>query len=212
MGHWTEPDLPEKLAAIVPHGTLDRLSDLSRLVKLWNPRINLVSKATIDDLWHRHIIDSLQILPEGEGSVHWCDLGSGGGFPGLVIAAARPEMKMTLVESDQRKAAFLLVAMGELGLAQLSVETKRIEALAPQGADVISARALAPLADLLGLVHRHMAPQGKAVLLKGRAAAQEIADANRHWDFRLEQRSSITDADATVLVVTSLTRRGDPLS
>jgi 16S rRNA (guanine527-N7)-methyltransferase len=207
MPDWVEPELPDSLAKIVPRGTLDRLSDLSNLAQQWNLRINLVSKASVDAFWHRHIADSLQILPEAKDGECWCDLGSGGGFPGLVIALAAPDVRMTLVESDKRKCAFLMVAKAELGLANLTIADQRIEALLPQNADVVSARAVAPLPTLLGMVARHLALNGRAVLMKGRTVEAEIADAKRHWDFRLERRSSITDADATILVVQDLKRR-----
>jgi 16S rRNA (guanine527-N7)-methyltransferase len=204
--HWSEPDLPAALTAIAPRGTLDKLVDLSALVRKWNPKINLIAKSTEGDLWHRHMIDSLQILSHGEQSVRWCDIGAGGGFPGLVVAIARPETEVILIESDQRKCAFLTVAKQQLALTNLTVRAERIEDSAPANADTVSARALAALDKLLPLVNRHMVQDGRAVLMKGESAAQEINAARQHWDFQAERQPSITDRNATILVLRNLKR------
>lgn len=205
--HWSEPDLPGALTAIAPRGTLDKLVDLSALVRKWNPKINLIAKSTETDLWHRHIVDSLQILTNGELSARWCDIGAGGGFPGLIVAIARPETEVILIESDQRKCAFLTVAKQQLSLQNVEVRGERIEASAPANADTVSARALTALDNLLPLVSRHMVPHGRAILMKGAQVEQEIATAGQHWDFQVERQASITDPNATILVIRNLRRR-----
>lgn len=204
--HWSEPDLPASLEAIAPRGTLDKLIDLSALVRKWNPKINLIAKSTEPDLWHRHIVDSLQILTNAEHSARWVDIGAGGGFPGLVVAIARPETEVILIESDQRKCAFLTVAKQQLQLANVTIRAERIEDSAPASADTVSARALAALEKLLPLVARHMTETSRAVLMKGESVEQEITDAARHWDFQVTRQPSITDPNATILVLRNLRR------
>jgi 16S rRNA (guanine527-N7)-methyltransferase len=204
--HWSEPDLPSALAAIAPRGTLDKLVDLSALVRKWNPKINLIAKSTEAEIWHRHIVDSLQILTNAEHSARWCDIGAGGGFPGLIVAIARPETHVILIESDQRKCAFLTVAKQQLQLQNVEVRAERIEVSAPANADTVSARALTALDKLLPLVSRHMTDQGRAVLMKGAQVEQEITAAQQHWDFQVERQPSITEPNATILVIRNLKR------
>jgi len=201
---WSEPDLPGELAAIVPRGTLDKLVDLSALVRKWNPKINLIGKSTEGEIWHRHIVDSLQLLSIAAPSVRWCDIGSGGGFPGLIIALARPETDVTLIESDQRKCAFLIIAKQRLDLKNVDIRDERIEDVKPLAADTVSARALAPLSKLLPLVKRHMAKDGQALLMKGANVEQEITEAHRHWDFQMERRSSMTDPESSILIIRNI--------
>lgn len=192
---------------IVPRETQARLQDYADLVRKWNPRINLVASATLDDFEERHVRDSLQLadladVRQGE----WVDLGSGGGLPGLVIAIAyadRP-VRVTLVESDQRKAAFLRAAVRQLGLSNTRILSQRIEATPPLGADHLSARALAPLPKLLGLVKRHLRPDGVAWLMKGRNWREEHVEADKDWQFDLTAFPSKTDPEAAILKITGV--------
>ena len=115
----------------VSRETIDRLSIYANLLEKWNPRINLVSRSTLDDLWSRHIVDSAQLFELAPVTAkHWVDLGSGGGFPGLVIAILakelRPELEVVLVESDQRKCAFLRTVSRETNCGAV-VHSKRVE-------------------------------------------------------------------------------------
>ncbi len=187
----------------VSRETSGRLAAFAALVARWTPRINLISAGTVPLIQTRHIADSAQLFPLAPpGFRHWADLGSGGGFPGIVvaiIAAERnPDAAFTLVESDARKAAFLRIAARELRLA-VTVVHSRIETLEPLGADVVSARALGPLPQLLGLVGRHLAPDGVAILPKGRGAAAEIDAARASWRFDLSETPSKTDPEARLL-------------
>lgn len=183
--------------------SIERLENLVQMLCKWNPAINLVSRATLPHAWARHIIDSAQLFrlcpPKAE---HWADLGSGGGYPGLVIAVLaaelRPELRVTMVEVDQRKATFLRQASLQLGLAT-RVEVARIEALAPLEADVLSARALASLQTLCGFAERHMAGWGVALFPKGAGWKAEVAEAQREWMFELDCIPSVTDAEAVIL-------------
>lgn len=197
------PDFPG--LGDVSRETYDRLTALLSLLQKWNPAINLVSRATVQQAWDRHIADSAQIYPLAPpGFRHWADLGSGGGFPGLVIAAIaaekNPDAHITLVDADQRKATFLRHVCSALKLSA-TVRSERIETLAPLAADVLSARALAPMDVLLGFARRHLLPSGLALLMKGEAWVAEVDEARRQWIFDLHTVPSVTDPRAVICVV-----------
>jgi 16S rRNA (guanine527-N7)-methyltransferase len=194
----------------VSRETFADLKALEALVRRWNPAINLVGKASLGNLWHRHIADSAQIFAYCPPSArHWVDIGSGGGFPGLVVAIlARepvPALQVTLVESDQRKATFLRQAAQALG-RDVTVLSERAEVVPGLAADVISARALAPLAELLSIAHRHLRLDGVALFPKGARHAEEIVDARKTWNFEVEMQPSQSDPDAAVLVIRKINR------
>lgn len=197
----------------VSRETYDGLRAFNDLVVKWTPKINLIAPSTIPDLWERHIVDSAQLYQFAPDSFyHWVDLGSGGGFPGIVMAifgkTLAPEAKFTLIESDQRKATFLRTAARELSL-NATVLTARIDEAPPQDADVVSARALAPLSMLFEMTSHHLQPEGQALFHKGKTAATEIAEARRNWSFTLEQRDSFTDPAARLLLIQRISRVGD---
>lgn len=201
----TMPNEDELMSRLnVSRETLARMQNLAGLLTKWNTAINLVSKTTISDVWSRHILDSAQIFGFGSEATLWADLGSGGGFPGLVVAilAAEkaPQMRFVLLESDQRKAAFLRQANQNLGL-RADIIAERIEKIDPLGADVVSARALAPLPQLCAFGARHGTSNGAAIFLKGKSYREELAMARKDWNFSLECQASITDSSAIVLVL-----------
>jgi 16S rRNA (guanine527-N7)-methyltransferase len=194
----------------VSRETLTALEDLQALVQRWNSAINLISKSTTAQLWKRHIVDSAQIFsfcPQHAQS--WADLGSGGGFPGLVVAAlARekmPQMQVTLVESDLRKATFLREAARTLGL-QVVVRSERIESVEPLLVDVLSARALAALPILLGYAREHLVPGGVAIFPKGARYQEELEQAHALWTFDIDTRSSLSDPEAAILLIRNIQR------
>ena len=194
----------------VSRETLARLEEYAALLAKWNPVINLVSKSTLPDVWQRHMRDSAQLWPLcPNGARLWVDMGSGGGFPGIVIAilAAEfaPDMRVVLIESDQRKATFLRTVAQALGLA-LRVESQRAEDVPPLGADVVSARALTALSGLLPLAQRHLAENGVAIFPKGQSAAQELTDALELWQFAVTKTPSETDHQAVVLQIRDIAR------
>lgn len=179
------------------------------LVK-WNRAINLVSSATMSDVWVRHIKDSAQLWALADAPWRtWVDIGSGGGLPGIVVSIIAkeltPDHKITLIESDQRKSAFLRSVVRELGLSA-TVVTARAERVESQDADVLSARALASLSDLLHFANLHLAASGQAIFPKGRSVDAELADARRDWSFDYESHPSSSDPAATVLVVRNVSR------
>lgn len=162
-----------------------RLRELAALIAAWNPRINLVAAADVPVLWERHIADSLQLaalLPSG--LYRAIDLGSGAGFPGLVLAIATG-IRFDLIEADRRKAAFLAEAAHRLA-APVHVHACRIEEAPVAPARLITARALAPLPRLLALAAPLLAPSGIGLFPKGRTAEQELTDARREWQMDVE--------------------------
>ena len=194
----------------VSRETIDRLNKLESIVLKWNPKINLIAKSTIDSIWVRHICDSAQLFQYAPPNVSsWLDIGSGGGFPGIVMAAMSvglgQKTEFTFVESDQRKAAFLRAAVRELDL-KVTILAERIEEISPQKAEVITARALKSVVELLPMLERHLAPDGIAILPKGRTFADEIFVARQDWQFNMTEQISITDVDACILIVKDITR------
>ena len=194
----------------VSRETLDRLIRYGDLLSKWNPAINLVSKSTLPEMWTRHFADSAQLLDIADlDDGTWVDLGSGGGFPGMIVAILaaekRPGLMVTCVESDQRKATFLRTVARETEI-DVDVTADRIETLAPLGADVVSARALAPLPALIGYANRHLAPKGIALFLKGTGQAKEIDPALASWAFHLDTVPSRTDPQSTILKLRSIRR------
>jgi 16S rRNA (guanine(527)-N(7))-methyltransferase RsmG len=190
---------PEASDFGVSRETEAKLRDYLALLLRWNARINLVADRDPDSLWQRHVLDSLQLLPllpDIEGPL--VDLGSGAGFPGLMLAAAtgRPTH---LVEADRRKAAFLNEAVRVLGLAGTTIHPSRIEATTLPQAAILTARALAPLPDLLAHARRLLRLGGVALFPKGRTADQELTAAAAGWTMRIERFPSRTEPSATIL-------------
>ena len=188
----------------------ERLQIFVGLLAKWNAAINLVSPASLAEVWTRHVADSAQVLDLAPiRRARWLDMGSGAGFPGIVIALITADtpnpVEMTLVESDRRKAAFLSTVSRETGVPMI-IQAARIEAVAPQGADTVSARALAPLVKLCSFAERHLAPHGAALFLKGGRYDAEIAEARRTWSFALDVRRSSTDPAGAVLIMKDLRR------
>ena len=188
----------------------ERLQIFVGLLAKWNAAINLVSPASLAEVWTRHVADSAQVLDVAPiRSARWLDMGSGAGFPGIVIALITADtpnpVEMTLVESDRRKAAFLSTVSRETGVPMI-IQAARIEAVAPQSADTVSARALAPLVKLCSFAERHLAPHGAALFLKGGRYDAEIAEARRTWSFALDIRRSSTDPAGVVLIMKDLRR------
>ena len=183
-----------------------RLDLLADLVRKWNAKINLVAASSLAELHNRHIADSQQVFDAVDGpGGKWLDLGSGGGFPGLVIGILAPELDLTLVESDRRKAAFLRTGIRELGLTA-KVEATRIQDLPPQNADIISARALAPLDSLLSLATRHGHAETTYLFPIGESHADEVAAAKTDWSFTVERIPSRTRVGSVILKLRNVRR------
>lgn len=196
----------------VSRETRDRLETYVALLKLWQKTINLVAPATLDHVWTRHVADSAQLFDLApEAAKRWVDLGSGGGFPGMVLGimlAERAGARMTLIESDSRKAAFLREVARKVS-APVDILCTRIENAATQfsvaSVDVVTARALAPLPRLFGLCRPFFGPATVALFLKGRDAEAELAEAQAQWSlawpFTAELVPSRTDSEGRIVIV-----------
>ncbi|BBK39771.1 ribosomal RNA small subunit methyltransferase G [Allostella sp. ATCC 35155] len=192
-------------SARVSHETLQRLGVYLDLLARWNTRINLVSQATLLDPWRRHILDSVQLqddLRDVAGPI--ADLGSGAGLPGMVLAILG-QSQVFLLESDQRKCAFLRTVARETGTS-VTIREGRIESIPGVGAEAIVARACAPLARLLELAEPHLGAGGRAVLLKGRSIDSEMDEARPCWSFDAKRRPSLTDPEGCILRLENIAR------
>ena len=200
----------------VPRETLEALDCYARLLQRWQASINLVGPATMSELWTRHFLDSYQLIDHAPpNAVRWIDLGSGAGFPGLVIAIALkdvPGARVTLVESNGKKAAFLQAVARETG-APADVRNGRIEDVlvhVPK-ADVVTARALAPLATLLSWTEPLLKSGAIALFPKGRDLDKERADAARYWEYESDVLQSVVAEGSTILRIHRLTRKLGPV-
>lgn len=193
----------------VSRETFEKLSIYKSLLEKWNKSINLVGKSTIDSSWERHFLDSVQLWPVADVFDSWVDLGSGAGFPGLVLAIIaselRPNAIFHLVESDARKCAFLRNVSRETSVS-VQVHNCRIEDLPDIQFDYLSARALAPLTKLLDYAEKIVKPQGKCLFLKGMNCDRELAEAESAWDFTVEKTPSITQENSSILRIGDIKR------
>lgn len=222
------PDLPHirdakefASAFDVSRETVDRLSLYADLLRQWQRAVNLVAPSTLDDIWHRHFADSAQIMVLARNHPGpWLDIGSGGGFPALVVAilsldpafappTGAPPRHLTLVESISKKCAFLSDVARRTGVAQVvDILSVRVETL-PTRANlappaVISARALAALDKLLALSAPLFGPSTIGLFLKGQGAETEIAEARKAWDFEVDLVPSRTEPAGRIVVLRKL--------
>jgi len=187
-----------------------------RLVQRWQKVQNLVSRETPGDLWQRHMLDSLQLLPligAAPKPFRMLDIGSGGGFPAIPLAIAMKgrDFSMHLIESNARKCAFLRAAAREFDLP-VTVHTARIEAVDPQTLgmiDIFTSRALAPMPLLLSYLHRFWTPGTRALLHKGREFGEELKSVDSDWLYDVLKHQSATDADGVILEITGLRPRDE---
>ncbi|MBS9721632.1 16S rRNA (guanine(527)-N(7))-methyltransferase RsmG [Tianweitania sp. BSSL-BM11] len=204
----------ESLQAIAPdvsRETAEKMIRLEAFFLKWAKTINLVSPATLNVAWHRHFLDSAQIWRWRGSTKSWIDLGSGSGFPALVIAVLETKSgsKVTLVESNVKKSAYLRQAIAALDL-NAEVLTIRVEELdasllsAPE--TTITARAFAPLDRMLDWTNGFGSPSSRALLHKGRGFQDELADARRLWAFDLLEHASLVDSDSVILDITAVRR------
>ncbi|MBC8128791.1 MAG: 16S rRNA (guanine(527)-N(7))-methyltransferase RsmG [Rhizobiaceae bacterium] len=189
----------------VSRETREALDVFVALLLEWQMKTNLVSPSTLPDLWTRHIEDSLQLFDLAPAPLRWADLGSGAGFPGLVVAIlqlGKSVAHVDLVESNDKKAAFLRAVIRATGVAA-TVHAARIEDCTGilKDADAVSARALASLDALLGLVHGRIRPEIPCYFAKGRGHAEEIVDASQHWRFTVIQHSSAVEDGSVILEI-----------
>jgi 16S rRNA (guanine527-N7)-methyltransferase len=197
----------EFLAAFpVSRETAERLHAYAGLLIKWQARINLVGPATIPDLWRRHMLDSAQLLPLlPTGPV--LDLGSGAGFPGMVLAILRDD-PVHLVEADARKCAFLR-EVARVTEANAVIHNCRIESLSPLPVSAVTARALAPVASLLTLAEGFLRPSTECLFLKGERLEDELTAAAKDWKMTVERIRSLSDPHGIILRVKEVKRGPD---
>jgi 16S rRNA (guanine527-N7)-methyltransferase len=203
-------------AFAVPRETVEKLETYAELLKKWQRAVNLVAPSTLDDVWHRHFADSAQLLDRAPNAKIWVDLGSGGGFPGLVIAillANHENQFVHLIESNGRKCAFLSEVVRRTGVAA-AIHEGRIEDFARGGrigqADVVTSRALAPLKLLLQLASGFCSEGTLGLFLKGRDARQEIDEALSKWRFEFGCAPSRTSGEGMIVEVRNLISKEEP--
>lgn len=196
----------------VSRETIERLELFVALLLKWQDKINLIAPSTIPDLWNRHVADSAQIWGyRKKNARYWTDFGSGAGLPGLVVsilaAESSPNVSVSLIESDSRKSVFLQTVIRELSL-NASVRSVRIESEADAKADHISARALAPLSQLLAYAHQYIVEDGICLFHKGVNAENEVNDARTSWRFNVSYKPSIVQPDSTILLISDIQHAG----
>lgn len=169
----------------------------------WNQSINLIAKNTENMLWQRHILDSFQIANYAKRFSTWLDIGSGGGLPAIVLSAIFPEKTFILIESDQRKSAFLRSVAQKMNV-NVSVVNDRVENLEKMSADIISARACAPLNVLLEWSYPFLHNQTILLFPKGRNWNDELTEAQKYWHICLKIHSSMTDSQAKIIELTNV--------
>lgn len=196
----------------VSRETYQKLENLVNLLREWQGKFNLVSNNSLADVWRRHIADSAQLfkyLNDDVKSVY--DVGSGAGFPALVMAVMaqelRPEIKFTLIESITKKTLYLNEAKTLLSLDNVTVLNKRTEDLTLPPADVITARAVASLDKLLGYVYKFTDRKTKLIFPKGKTYRDEITAANKDWNFKLNVCENQTSDDGVILLLENLRRK-----
>jgi 16S rRNA (guanine527-N7)-methyltransferase len=213
-----KPDLTADRALVlaqldVSRETISRLDIFVDLLLTWQAKTNLVANSTVGEIWTRHIADSLQLLKLAPTARTWADLGSGGGFPGLVIACAlEAGGSVALVESNMKKAAFLREA-ARATAAPATIHAMRIEDFILRQLavpDVVTARALAPLPKLLAYVAPFVEKGAQALLLKGQDVEVELTEASKYWNIRADLVASATDAGGRIVVIRDLQRKNEP--
>ena len=201
-------DLALKLTP-VSDDALARLDKFAALLTDWQRRINLVAPSTLPSVWTRHIADSLQLLPHAPNAKMWIDLGAGGGFPGIPVACALARTagaEVHLVESNGKKAAFLREVLRVTGVPGV-VHAERIENFGDSfggKADVVTARALAPLKSLCDLAFPFLAKGAIGLFLKGQDVEAELTEAAKYWTVEAELNPSVTSREGVIVVIRSL--------
>ena len=195
----------------VSRETLARIRAYLAVLDDWRERINLIGPGEGRHLWRRHVLDSLQLLKDFFSTdLRVADLGSGAGFPGLVLACALAEREgasVTLVEKSVRKSQFLEAAIAAVGLPARVLNQRLEDPAQKERFDVVTARALAPLPKLLGYAHGWLKPSGKALLMKGRDAVKELTLARESWTFEMSSRPSLSSPEGQILTVSNLRPR-----
>jgi 16S rRNA (guanine527-N7)-methyltransferase len=199
--------------ANVSRETKARLAGFQRLYEKWSPRINLTAPSTRSDFWTRHVADSAQLLDLAPDANDWVDLGSGGGFPGMVLAIlleGQPGKHVALVESNRKKTAFLQAVKAECA-PHAVIYPERIEAIVPvvEAPEIVTARALAELDTLLDMTSAWLTNTTRALFHKGRGYASEVEETHAKWDYDLVVHESVVEPDSVILEIANLQTRNN---
>lgn len=203
-------DRHQRLCAVagpVSRETFLKLETFEDLLRKWNARINLTAASTLENVWERHILDSAQLLAMAPAATRWADLGSGGGFPGLVLAfllAEKPGAEIHLIESNRKKASFLQSVVGRFDLPARVHARRAEECHALVAPEIVTARAVAPLSALLALAAPWLLAGATGLFHKGRDYRTEVAESAHRWAFDLLERQSMIDPHGVVLEVSKL--------
>ena len=187
----------------VSRETLERLDRIIDTLDVWRKRSNLIGPREWPAIWTRHVADCFQLLDHLPNDAKVVDLGSGAGFPGLIIAAARPEGHVTMIESVGKKCAFLHAAIEAAGL-NATVRQDRVESVGPIFADYVTARAFAPLPKLLDYAAPWLKQGATGLFLKGERWKEELTEASQTWNFAYEAIPSRVGGSGTILIVREL--------
>ena len=197
----------------VSHETICQLKTYLSLLQEWQTKFNLVSKSSLEDAWNRHFLDSMQLfkyIPQSAKTL--VDFGSGAGFPGMVLAIMAkentPYLKVTLVESIKKKTMYLN-EVAKVTSTPVTIINDRIENLPPQKADVITSRAMCSLDELLKYAYRFTSRKTKCIFPKGKKYAEEISEAEKHWNFEYKIIPSMTSEEGAIVIITNLFAKGD---
>jgi 16S rRNA (guanine527-N7)-methyltransferase len=200
----------QRVSGDVSRETADRLIEFEQQFRRWSSRINLAAPSQLAELWSRHILDSAQLVRFAPETKRWLDLGSGGGFPGAVLAILlgdRADFHIDLVESNHKKASFLKTALASVEGATVLAMRIADAIAAIRSPEVVTARALAPLPDLLGLAEPWLSTGARGLFHKGRDYAAEVKEARDAWRFDLLEHRSMVDREGMILEIHDLARR-----
>lgn len=202
----TEEEARDWAAARFGAEAIGRLDHLAALVTVESDQQNLIARSTLATIWSRHIVDSLQLAPLAPDQGDWLDIGTGAGFPGLALAAALPERRFILVEPRRLRADFLRETAATLALPQVEVITGKVENF-NQRVAVISARAVAEVAQVIASAAQCASNETLWLLPKGRSAREEVARAKQRWHGMFHVEQSITDPDSSIVIARGVRAR-----
>lgn len=207
-------ELLARVCGPVSRETFEDLERFETALLRWNRVTNLIAPSTVSEIWQRHVVDSAQLLPLGRGADRWLDLGSGGGFPAIVLAIlmkSRSDAVVHMVESNRKKASFLQTMVGDLGLPA-HVHAVRIDSassLVPE-TQIVTARALASLGELFQLAEPWISRGARGLFHKGRDFHREVEECSAQWESDLLEHQSVAGGEGVILEVASLRRRQAP--
>ncbi len=202
----TEEDARTWALARFDTDAIERLDRLAAIVTVESDQQNLIARSTLETIWARHVVDSLQLAPLAPAMGDWLDIGTGAGFPGLALAAVQPDRRFVLVEPRRLRADFLRETAAALALPRVEVVTGKVEKVRDKAA-VISARAVAQVAPLIASAIQCASNETLWLLPKGRSAREEVARAKQRWHGMFHVEQSITDPESSIVIARGVRAR-----